>query len=307
MHASSGAGRALCVVRDPNLRRTLQRTLHAAGSAVEFIDVEDTAAIGKAAAPDLVFLDAEARRTLDPAQWPDAAVVVIGESLDDDGVVELLRRTAEHLIADEELDEAELVATSVKVLTGDLFGIEKYLGWGARIEQFEVSGYDDKRTALEDVEAFAREAGARRSLITRIESVVDELLMNALYDAPATGNTGFPALLRVGTDGRILAVSVEDSYGRLDRADIVDHVTRARREKGRPRAADEADDGDGGAGLGLYFIVAHATRIIANVEEGRRTEMICLFDLRESGSEATGARSIHFFGRSRLASGTVKP
>jgi hypothetical protein len=35
--------------------------------------------------------------------------------------------------------------------------------------------------------------------------------------------------------------------------------------------------------------------------------MICLFDLRQSGSEAHGARSIHFFGRNRLARGTVKP
>lgn len=303
-HASSVGGRALCVVRDPNLRRTLQRTLHAAGSAVEFVDVDDVGAIGDADAPDLVFLDAEARRALDPSRWPEASVVVLGESLDDDSVVELFRRTAEHLIADDQLDEHEVVTTSIKVLTGDLFGIEKYLGWGARIDEYEVSGYDDKRTALEEVEEFAREAGARRSLITRIESVVDELLMNALYDAPGTGDTGFPALLRLGTDGRILAVSVEDRYGRLDRGDIVDHVTRARREKGRPR---EADDDGGGAGLGLYFIVAHATRIIANVEEGRRTEMICLFDLRQSGSEATGAQSIHFFGRSRLARGTQKP
>lgn len=303
-HASSVGGRALCVVRDPNLRRTLQRTLHAAGSAVEFVDVDDVGAIGDADAPDLVFLDAEARRALDPSRWPEASVVVLGESLDDDSVVELFRRTAEHLIADDQLDEHEVVTTSIKVLTGDLFGIEKYLGWGARIDEYEVSGYDDKRTALEEVEEFAREAGARRSLITRIESVVDELLMNALYDAPGTGDTGFPALLRLGTDGRILAVSVEDRYGRLDRGDIVDHVTRARREKGRPR---EADDDGGGAGLGLYFIVAHATRIIANVEEGRRTEMICLFDLRHSGSEATGARSIHYFGRNRLARGTQKP
>jgi anti-sigma regulatory factor (Ser/Thr protein kinase) len=275
---------------------------------VEFVDVEDAGAIGDAAAPDLVFLDAEARRVLDPSRWPEASVVVIGESLDDDGTVELLRRTAEHLIADEQLDESEVVATSIKVLTGDLFGIEKYLGWGARIDAYEVSGYDDKRTALEEVEEFAREAGARRSLITRIESVVDELLMNALYDAPETGGTGTPALLRLGTDGRILAVSVEDRYGTLDRSDIVDHVTRARREKGRPREhAETDDDSGGGAGLGLYFIVAHATRIIANVEPGRRTEMICLFDLRQSGSEATGARSIHFFGRSRLARGTEKP
>jgi anti-sigma regulatory factor (Ser/Thr protein kinase) len=291
------------VVRDPALRRTLQRTLHAAGSSVEFVDADEPGppVVGGERAPDLIFLDAEARRTFDVSAWPGAEIVVIGESLEDDGVVELLRRVAGHLIAD--ADEAELVATSVKVLTGDLFGIEKYLAWGARIEEREVDGYDRKRAVLDEIGEFARDAGARRPLIGRIESVVDELLMNALYDAPRLGSTGEPALLRFSTDGRLIAISVEDRYGRLAREDIVDYVTRARREKGRPR--DEVESA--GAGLGLYFIVAQATRIIANVDEGRRTEMICLFELRQSGSEASGARSLHFFARNRLARGTGTP
>jgi anti-sigma regulatory factor (Ser/Thr protein kinase) len=299
-HGRGEVSRAVCVVRNPGLRRTLQRTLHAAGANAEFVGLAELDRVGTAAAPALVFLDAEARRALDLRRWPDAAVVVIGESLDDDAVLELLRRAAEHLITDTDVDESELVATSVKVLTGDLFGIEKYLAWGARIEDYSVGGYDAKRVALDMVGVFAHSAGARRSLIARVESAVDELLMNALYDAPQLGRTGAPALLRIGSDGRVLAVSVEDGYGRLGRGDIVDHLTRARRDRGRPRDAAGAL----GAGLGLYFIVAHATRIIANVEPGRRTEMICLFDLRQAGREALGARSLHFFGRARMARGT---
>jgi hypothetical protein len=300
----------LCVVRDPELRRTLQRTLHAAGSTVEFADADDLGTLGAAPAPDLVFLDAAARRAVDLARWPSSAIVVIGESLDDDAVLELLRRVAPHLIADDTsaaIDEQELVATSMKVLTGDLFGIEKYLAWGARIEEREVSGYDAKVAAIEAVAEFARDAGARRALVTRIESAVDELLMNALYDAPGGGRGQHeslvrPAWLRFGTDGRMFGVSVEDHYGRLVADDIVDHVTRARREGGRPLAADGAK----GAGLGLYFIVTHATRIIANVDEGKRTEMICLFDLKQSPREVKGARSLHFFGRKRMARGTER-
>jgi anti-sigma regulatory factor (Ser/Thr protein kinase) len=264
-------------------------------------DGEPPGLVGDRRAPDLIFLDSEARKTFDVSRWPTAEVVVIGESLEDEGVVELLRRAAGHLISD--ADEAELVATSIKVLTGDLFGIEKYLAWGARIEEREVDGYEAKRAVLDEVSAYARDAGARRPMIGRIESVLDELLMNALYDAPRLGSTGAPALLRFSTDSRVLAISVEDRYGRLAREDIVDYVTRARREKGRPREEVESS----GAGLGLYFVVAQATRIIANVDEGRRTEMICLFDLRQGAADASGARSLHFFERNRLARGTGTP
>jgi anti-sigma regulatory factor (Ser/Thr protein kinase) len=290
MPATADGARALCLVRDAALRRTLRRTLHAAGSTAEFVD--DRLPDDSGPPPALVFVDSEARRGLADqlARWPTSSVVVLGDSLDDDGVLDLLRRTATHVIAD--ADEAELVATSVKVLTGDLFGIDKYLTWGARTDERAIADYTDKRAAVRAVAEFARQAGARRTLIARIESAVDELLMNALYDAPGDDGEPFHATLRYGADGRVLAVSVEDRYGALARDHIVDHVTRARRERGRPRDTD-----DGGAGLGLYFVVAHATRIVANIEPGRRTEMICLFDLREHGRDAAGcARSLHVFG-----------
>jgi hypothetical protein len=302
MPAIAAVTRALCLVRDATLRRTLKRTLHAAGSTAEFVDEWLTEDLGPP--PALVFVDSESRRGLPAdhlARWPASSVVVLGDSLDDDGVLELLRRTATHVISDRDADEAELVATSVKVLTGDLFGIDKYLTWGARIDERAVADYVDKRAAVRAVAEFARRSGARRTLIARVESAVDELMMNALYDAPgdrsdrdgaAANESPFHATLRYGADGRVLAVGVEDRYGALARDHIVDHVTRARRERGRPRDTD-----DGGAGLGLYFVVAHATRIVANIEPGRRTEMICLFDLREHGRDAAGcARSLHVFG-----------
>ncbi len=156
------------------------------------------------------------------------------------------------------------------------------------------------------VTAHAREVGARRPLIARIESVVDELLMNALYDAPAARHgvaadtrSGQPAAdaraqLRWAGDGRYFAVSVQDDFGELHKESILDHLERARRERGKPRSSDEV----GGAGLGLYFILSSVTRFIANIEPGRRTEVVCLFDLKQSGRDAeTCARSLHVFGR----------
>jgi hypothetical protein len=213
-----------------------------------------------------------------------------------------------HLIGDaEEPDDDELVVTSVKLLSGDIFGLEKYLSWGVKVADHEVRGYEDKREAMAKVTAYAKEVGARRPVISKIESVVDELLMNALYDAPAaaTGEAkrqGTPppesrALLRYACDGRYFAVSVEDDFGALRKESILEHLVRARLERGRPRAPAPGEEGGAGAGLGLYFILSSVTRFIANIAPGSRTEVVCLFDLKQSGRDAEAcARSLHVFG-----------
>ena len=303
------APRAVCVTSSTVLRRTLRRTLNAAGAQVELRDfVDDNAGA------ELVVIDPASRRALGPdaldALAPGAAMIVLGESIQDEDIIELLRsRGVDHVIGDQDPDDAEMVVTSVKLLTGDIFGLEKYLAWGAKINERRVRDYEEKREALAAVTSDAKELGARRPLIARIESVADELLMNALYDAPAVDGgahralghrLGVPAaeadaLLRWAADGRYFAVSVQDDFGALHKEAILDHVSRARQERGRPRSVEEVGDG-AGAGLGLYFILSSVTRFVANIDPGRRTEVVCLFDLKATGREAEScARSLHVF------------
>jgi hypothetical protein len=298
--------RAVCVTSSLALRRTLRRTLSAAGSLVEFHDNVEGAPTGEAA---LLVIDQTVRRGLTQEQLEalarGAGLIVIGDSLENDEVVAALRgRGLDHLIADgEEPDDGELVVTSVKLLGGDIFGLEKYLSWGAKVSERHVGGYEEKREAMAEVTAYAKDVGARRPVIAKIESVVDELLMNALYDAPQVAGAterAPDALVRWACDGRYFAVSVEDSYGALAKESILEHLARARQERGRPRASSPDAEGNGqGAGLGLYFILSSVTRFIANLEPGKRTEVVCLFDLKQSGREAEAcARSLHVFGSS---------
>lgn len=236
-------------------------------------------------------------------------IVIVGDSLAELENIELLRhRRLDHLISEDAPDENELVVTAVKLLSGDIFGLEKYMSWGAAVTAAEISTYEDKRGALLDVARMAEAVGARRQLITRIEGTADELLMNALYDAPAargapndqirrdvkSGNvpldrSGATALLRYACDGRHFAISVLDRYGALDKQTILDSLLRARSARGRPRDR-------GGAGLGLYFVLSSVTRFIVNIEPEVRTEVVCLFDLRERGKDTESwARSLHIF------------
>jgi hypothetical protein len=135
-------------------------------------------------------------------------------------------------------------------------------------------------------------------VIARIESVVDELLMNAMIDAPRESRPslipGGVTTLRWACDDKVLAISVGDAYGAIRQRDVIDHVRRARHERGRPQPASSAEDG---AGLGLYLVLANVASLIVNVERGRRTEVVCLFDVsrKERRAVAGGVRSLHVF------------
>jgi hypothetical protein len=215
----------------------------------------------------------------------------------------------ENLIArDTGMDEAELLATALKMMGNDIFGLEKYLAWGVQVRQSHVSSYDDKRAAIEAVADFAISAGCRRNLIRRVEIVADELLMNALYDAPASESGdrqhyvsravpgGGPVSPRAVTlsfacDGRFFALSVRDAFGALERQTILENLNRAVAYAGMPLTHAER-----GAGLGLYFILSSVSRFVANIRPGEATEVICLFDLRRTGQATqTVASSFNIF------------
>jgi len=305
---------ALCITDDPSLRRALRRSLQAAGSTVEFRSARGTGQYDPP--PKILVVDQKAREELTVPELIETAggdgdIICLGGSLEDSDLVQLLRNTPlDHLISDAGAgDDDELVVTSVKLLSGDIFGLEKYLAWGSKVHELAVRSYEEKRVALLTVAEHANQVGARRQVVAKIESVTDELLMNAMYDAPAVSRGEEPrvptagdvqpdtvhenALLRYACDGSYFAVSVEDTYGGLQKEAILDHLLRARAERGRPRTGTETT---GGAGLGLYFVLSSVTRFIANVEPGRRTEVVCLFDLRQSGREAEACtRSLHIF------------
>jgi hypothetical protein len=286
-------GRAICVSRDVEVRRVVGEALAAAGLAVEHHDALP-AELGELA---LLVVDRATREEAGEALCEvGAPVVVVGDSLDDDGLIALmLEAPVSHHVHDP--SDRDLGITSEKVVTGDLFGLEKYVAPGTPVHERAVANDADKRVAMGEVCAWAEAIGARRPVVHRIASVADELLMNAMLDAPRESRptlspTGH-AMLRWASDDRVLALSVGDDYGALRQRDVIDHVRRARSERGRPQG-DEP-----GAGLGLYLVLANVVSLIVNVDPGRRTEVVCLFDIarRERRAIESGVRSLHVFAR----------
>lgn len=285
--------------RDRHLRGVVEPQLASAGVAVEHCDDVP----GDTGGAVLVVIDRATRQAAGDGLGAIAApVVIVGDDLDDDGAIAaMLDGPVSHLVADP--SDRDLGITSAKLASGDLFGLEKYLDLspgvspgvgpdlGAAVAERTVAGDTDKRAAIGAVCAWGEAIGARRPLVHRLASVVDELLMNALYDTPTSGTPR--AVLRWGADDRAIAISVGDAFGALRQRDLIDHVRRARRERGRPRF--EAGAGRG-AGIGLYLVLGNVASLVVNVEAGKRTEVICLFDRTPPGRSAVAcARSLHVF------------
>lgn len=292
--------RAICVSRDAGVRQVVSAALAGAGVTVEHHDTMPAETDGAT----LIVVDKATReRAGDALRSVAIPVVVVGDDLDDDGLITLMiEAPVSHLVGDP--GSRDLGITSEKLVSGDLFGLEKYLAPGTRVGERAINSEAAKRTAITEVCAWAEGVGARRPIVHRLASVVDELLMNALIDAPresqptlayTPGGTIDPlqqrVMLRWGSDGTQLAVSVTDGFGALRQRDVIDHVRRARDERGRPNSDDP------GAGLGLYLVLANVASLIVNVDPNRRTEVICLFDLVRDGRRAitSHVRSLHVF------------
>src|SRR3569623_2553670 len=145
------ASRALCISRDPAFRAQVDASLGASGLSVEHWDDLPPSTEGAA----LLVIDRATRElagiALTEVQIP---VVVVGDDLDDDSLITLMiEAPVSHLVSDPR--SRELRITSEKLVSGDLFGLEKYLATSARTFERAVDNDAGKRSAIAEVAAWA--------------------------------------------------------------------------------------------------------------------------------------------------------
>jgi hypothetical protein len=205
-------------------------------------------------------------------------------------------------------DVDELIITCRKLANGDIFGIEKYLPpWEPEVVYHQVWDKDDKRLAMEALDEFLRHIDCHLGIQPLILTVADELLMNAIYNAPRDpwGQPKYQAIerrqpllleahecveMRFGCSGRYVVLSVADSFGSLNRRVLTHYLTRGMRGK------VEVEQKEGGPGLGLHVVLNSTTQLVFNVEENVRTEVIALFYVRGGTREFKEAgRSLGIF------------
>jgi len=189
-----------------------------------------------------------------------------------------------HVIVGDELDRGVFV-TAQKLLTGDIFGIEKYLPEGTQVHYARLRDFEGRSRAIDTVLEFAEQSKMRRQVRTAIGQVCEELLMNALYDAPVEQifaevdphertktRSPRPVSIRYAATDSQFAVAVRDRFGRLAKNTILAYIDKCL------HSPVQIDRKTYGAGLGLYLVANAAASYVVNVAYGIATEVVCTFD-----------------------------
>jgi len=195
----------------------------------------------------------------------------------------------------------ELSVTVHKLLRRQIFGLEKYLTWGIEVRQRSLDDADQRRALVDDLAADVHGAGLGPRVLAAATLIADELLSNALFNAPVddSGTRHHQddargasrqldgrdqVTLRYACDARYLAIEVEDRFGSLDRRTILRCLSKA-----TGRAPDKVSMQTRGAGIGLATVYGSCNHLVFNLEPGQRTQVIALIDVRFRPAELINA------------------
>jgi len=197
----------------------------------------------------------------------------------------------------------ELLATVQKLLRNEVFGLEKYIAWGAEVRSYTL---EDTRERDDAVNTLARDVvgvGLPDRVGGLVSVIADELIANALYVAPiderkqryraTEARVRGRALqgrdvvtVRWATDARYLAIEVRDRWGTLEPRSVASRLATGRvKTTGAP----------GDAGMGLALAYACCNQFVIDLEPEVMTEVIALLDVRHRPAELAGSASFHTF------------
>jgi len=284
--------RVLAISSDLDQLRRIVATLERAGAEVDA--VRSPAAIATEVIPHrYIFCSGSDPHALPPllAKLRDVAhVTIVTPHASLSELTGFLRDDrVNHVVVGDDTLEHGVYVTAKKLLTGDIFGIEKYLPENTPVSYARIRDFEGRGKAIQTVLDFAESQKMRRQVRSAIGSVCEELLMNALYDAPVdeagksvfadvdphdrtTSRSPRPVSIRYAATDQLFAIAVRDRFGRLAKNTIISYIDKCISQP------NQIDRKTYGAGLGLYLVANAAAAYVVNVAYGIATEVVCTFD-----------------------------
>lgn len=195
----------------------------------------------------------------------------------------------------------ELTITVHKLIHRDLFGAEKYLLWGTALHAHTLTRASQRSALVSQLAESVRARGQSARVASMAQLVADELISNAVHNAPVDSAGGHfrkdlardieielddkhAVRLRWGCDARYLAIEVTDQFGSLDRDTILRSLSKS-----------DVRESGGGAGMGISLAYRSCDHLVFNLSPGKRSEIVALIDVRYPPAERGPVSSYNVF------------
>jgi hypothetical protein len=169
------------------------------------------------------------------------------------------------------------------------FGLSQIVDPGTKVQTVKIINSGQKTDAVEAVRSFATAAKFQDRMASIIANAVDELLLNAIYDAPVDqlGKPIYSTISRstllelkgnaevqmcVSFDGKYIAVTVTDQHGSLLKSKLLTHLSKVYVNEEYKVKSSVA-----GAGIGLANVFLTGGSFFFASETGSKTEVTIFF------------------------------
>ncbi len=169
------------------------------------------------------------------------------------------------------------------------FGIKNMMSPKAKVQVVKLSEASQKRDAVEAVKNYLLAAKFQSRMATVVANAVDELLMNAIFDAPVDelgrplyNTTPRSAQMKLGGrqvvemhlayDGKYVAITAVDLFGSLDKMSVLSYVSKSYSTSEYKVRTSVAN-----AGIGLATVFKSGGSFLFASESRTRTEVTVFF------------------------------
>jgi hypothetical protein len=240
--------------------------------------------------PPLVFVDHELLARLD-GQTSGAAVIAIT-----DGTLDCIVQTLASFPWISNVISAPSLATplarsNLRVVRDRLDSGPEHHMLATGAARVALLAHSDRREArLQRMSEFLGAHDVSTKTIAAMNDIAEELVTNALYDAPAeagyfkapvsrTSDVELPpehaCEISYGIEGDTAFVRVRDPFGSLTRTRMMSVLDRCRQKQ------TSFDESRGGAGLGLWRLFCLASAVTVTVISGRLTDVVARIEKRQ--------------------------
>lgn len=190
--------------------------------------------------------------------------------------------------------ESWIIANIAKLTCGKYEGISYYLSHKNEIKSLKITDSKMKEHYIKVVLEHFVNNNLRHRTLHDIESILDEMITNAIYNAPVDkdGNKLYQhrdrkecvvlsdkqaGTLSYAVDDRKIYLSVKDPFGSLTKERLLTYLGKCFKED-----HVYVENKAGGAGIGLHKILRMSHNFVVNIDPGKYTEIISCISLNAS-------------------------